>query len=1091
MKKIYLFLIISFISAQVDYLNWYNHPELKWETIETEHFIINFHNGTERSAREAATVAEEVYQDITTLYNYKPDSKTVIVITDYEDYSNGAAYYNFNKMIISAKPANFYLRGSHRWLQNVITHEFTHIVQIAASMKYTRFIPYSALQVLSYADEKRKDVMLGFPNTIVNYPIATEIVPPWFAEGTAQVMYAQAYFDYWDSTRDMVLRDRVYHNNLLTFDQMHTFGKMGIGHESVYNQGFSFVKYITDKYGQQILSKICDEMAKPLQYSMNKSIKKSMGISGYALYDNWKEEMTDIYNMQLNQLNNPENYKIIESKGFSNMHPIWSPSGKKIAFISDKEHDYFGRSDLFIYDTETDESEKIQPGVRTQPTWINDSLIVYSKRSDPNKQGSKFFNLYSYDLVKEEEEQLTEDLRLVSPVHHKETNQIFALNTYDGTSNIVAGTLDSKDWNQITDFNDGIQIFNLTVSDSLILFDAVRNHERDLFFVNIYTQEIGDYKITDWDIRNPNILGDKIIYSEDKTGIFNLYYQDKNKKGYITNVIGGAFMPSFSVDGNIVFSIYDQGKYSLALIENMEIIDDEVGYSKNVKRSDFEIVSTSIQKENKSYYRPSSDIIDEGISLESKPYVEKMMGLFIIPRITIDDNTFKPGIFFFDNEYLDRMTMIGGLSFNSNKDIDLSLFFDYNVNKSSYYFNFYWVTRNFSRVHPYINKKHQVVESLNYHVDLKYELFSADIGNRFIFKDHKFWMFYTYSKYRQYNYPTLLHCYESDGYVCEKLNYKYAHDYFRSHSITLKYKYDSRTKDYLYRYTMWPKNGYLINASIAYEKNNLFEGFKANDQYGGFTEDMKSHDVVRYKVDLSNYWTMKSWSESILFKNNIQLSLLSRESVDDFLYFYGGGLFGMKGYTYFEPTLQGTDFFMITNSITTPIFKEQNFKFGWIYFNSLSFSLMHQFGRAFNGKIKVYSGKFIGSQLDEDLINSLQLSYNWDGLDVDDEIPDNLEDYIYPDIYHNYDVVSQLDPECITTNEDGDILDQEKCTEYSISDLKDRYEAMKHSVGLEVKLLGFSFYSYPTALTYEYHIPVKDPWNNKGQQYLKILFDFN
>ena len=44
---------------------------------------------------------------------------------------------------------------------------------------------------------------------------------------------------------------------------------------------------------------------------------------------------------------------------------------------------------------------------------------------------------------------------------------------------------------------------------------------------------------------------------------------------------------------------------------------------------------------------------------------------------------------------------------------------------------------------------------------------------------------------------------------------------------------------------------------------------------------------------------------------------------------------------------------------------------------------------------------------------------------------------------------------------------------------------------MEVKLLGFSFYSYPTALTYEYHIPVKDPWNNKGQQYLKILFDFN
>ena len=40
-------------------------------------------------------------------------------------------------------------------------------------------------------------------------------------------------------------------------------------------------------------------------------------------------------------------------------------------------------------------------------------------------------------------------------------------------------------------------------------------------------------------------------------------------------------------------------------------------------------------------------------------------------------------------------------------------------------------------------------------------------------------------------------------------------------------------------------------------------------------------------------------------------------------------------------------------------------------------------------------------------------------------------------------------------------------------------------------VLGFSFYSYPTALTYEYHIPISDPWNTRGKQYLRILFDFN
>ena len=56
----YIFILLSFSISQVDYLNWYNHPELEWKTIETENFIIHFHNGTERSAREAAYIAEHV-----------------------------------------------------------------------------------------------------------------------------------------------------------------------------------------------------------------------------------------------------------------------------------------------------------------------------------------------------------------------------------------------------------------------------------------------------------------------------------------------------------------------------------------------------------------------------------------------------------------------------------------------------------------------------------------------------------------------------------------------------------------------------------------------------------------------------------------------------------------------------------------------------------------------------------------------------------------------------------------------------------------------------------------------------------------------
>ena len=117
-------------------------------------------------------------------------------------------------------------------------------------------------------------------------------------------------------------------------------------------------------------------------------------------------------------------------------------------------------------------------------------------------------------------------------------------------------------------------------------------------------------------------------------------------------------------------------------------------------------------------------------------------------------------------------------------------------------------------------------------------------------------------------------------------------------------------------------------------------------------------------------------------------------------------------------------------------------------------------------------------ETNQDIIRYLQLSEHYDGLDVDDIIPDEYEEYIFPDIYHEYDVVEAID----------NLTDYKNL--HSIKELKERYNSIKQSLGLELKILGFSFYSYPTALTYEYHIPINDPWNKKGQQYLKVLFDF-
>ena len=68
-----------------------------------------------------------------------------------------SSYFFDNKIVISGKPMDYDLRGSHRWIQDVIAHEFTHIVQMGSSMKYPRNIPGSYFQILGYEEEKRED----------------------------------------------------------------------------------------------------------------------------------------------------------------------------------------------------------------------------------------------------------------------------------------------------------------------------------------------------------------------------------------------------------------------------------------------------------------------------------------------------------------------------------------------------------------------------------------------------------------------------------------------------------------------------------------------------------------------------------------------------------------------------------------------------------------------------------------------------------------------------------------------------------------------------------------------------------------------
>lgn len=331
----------------------YPYHHMDWYTIESDHFLIHFQEGNSRPAQVVSRIAEEVYGPITGLYDHEPDHKVNFLLIDRLDYSNGAAFFYDNKVEIWLPALDSPLRGTHNWLRNVITHEFTHIIQLQASMKQSRRHPATYFQWLSYEDVRRPDVLYGFPKGIISYPFSGVSMPAWLAEGTAQYMRDEIYYDDWDSHRDMLLRTRILDENYHSLEKMGTFSsKTSIERELIYNQGFAFTRYLADRFGEQAIADITSAFSESGIYDVRNAIKKATGTDGRDVFDDWINERTEYYNQYAEgREQNPENRTWVESDGFFNFHPSFSPDGRRIAYLSNKMTDG-SMAALFLKDSE-------------------------------------------------------------------------------------------------------------------------------------------------------------------------------------------------------------------------------------------------------------------------------------------------------------------------------------------------------------------------------------------------------------------------------------------------------------------------------------------------------------------------------------------------------------------------------------------------------------------------------------------------------------------------------------------------------------------------------------------------------------------
>ncbi|HEY7751487.1 MAG TPA: biopolymer transporter Tol, partial [Ignavibacteriaceae bacterium] len=623
---------------------------------------------------------------------YEP-TKVHYVIKDIDDYSNGATYFFDNKIEIWTSALDFDLRGTHNWLRNVISHEFTHLVQIQAAMKLSRGLPAVFFQLLNYQEERRPDILYGYPNYVISYPLATVNVPAWFAEGTAQYMRQEFDYDNWDSHRDMILRSYVLDGNMLTWEQMGVFGKSSLGNESVYNSGFALTRYIAQQYGEDKLREITKKLGSIGNFTIDAAFSDVLGKNGDEIYDEWKNYLTEDYRNRTAKISeNLVEGEIIADKGFGNFYPTFSKDGKKIYYISNKSSDYFSPSGIYEYDIETKEDKLLVGGIRSTYSWIPEqNKILYSKITEDNPNWYNVHDLFVYDVDEDEEIRLTENLRANQPGISNDGCSIVFLFQKDGTTNIGTVDIDGTEFTALTDFKNGEQVYNPDFSndDSYIIFDYSYHHTRDIAKVSISGGEVEFIIKSEFDERNPvfNKNG-KLIYASDETGIFNIYSFDPETKNKIqmTNVLGGAFMPSINEYGDLLYSGYTSSGYKIFLLKNDETknISANANYVKRMNPP------LDLSKPNGDIGQYDINALNKFNDYEVPDYkVEKYGGAFsslsFFPFIRFDNyntsNSFgqriKPGLYVASNDMLNRYAIFAGAAINTVWERDLFFIFEY------------------------------------------------------------------------------------------------------------------------------------------------------------------------------------------------------------------------------------------------------------------------------------------------------------------------------------------------------------------------------------------------------------------------------
>ncbi len=565
-----LLILPSTLSAQFFYFgrNKVQYTEFAWHVLKTEHFDIYYYPEMKDLAERGAFFAEESYRALEVKFNHSLNTRVPLIL-----YSSHLHFQQTNTTggFIPEGVGGFFefLKGRVVIPSDGSVYQFRHVIR------------HELVHVFMHSKVSR--VLVDHRKTQDRYP------PLWFVEGLAEYWSTT-----WDAQAEMVMRDAVLNDIAVGLGDM---GRI-YGSFLMYKEGQKALSYIARVYGEEKILLLMENFWREASFS--DVLRITIGKTFKEFDEEWLYSLKKEYYPLLASRDQPSQVtRRIVRDGFSAKPVVFEHDSTRDVYFIGNRTGYTGvfTRDLDDPDPEadavnviegeqTDEFEAFHPlrsGIDVSAAGLlafatksgeRDALHIYDVRARETVTSFRFTDLVSIGSTS-----WSSDGRRVafSAIDRGGQNDLYVLDTETRSlRRLTNDYYDDRDpaWSPRGD----TLVFS---SDRTTYGDKGRYN---LFLLDLGTGDISYLTYGPWTDSAPSWSrdGSLLAFTSDIEGTSNIWMMDMTRRfaggirsmTRVTSFVTSAFDPTWTSDGDLVFTIFEKFSFRIASITAVRSVFD-------------------------------------------------------------------------------------------------------------------------------------------------------------------------------------------------------------------------------------------------------------------------------------------------------------------------------------------------------------------------------------------------------------------------------------------------------------------------------------------------------------------------------------